>query len=428
MLFPDLSAPEACHNNSFKSKWPKRPPLAFVSDRFLALVFDFLLLSPLLSLFIASFVKQTKTFFILDAQSPEGFIMAGLVFSLSAMFVVFFQAVCLYQWHATPGQFFFQMRVVSFPHEKSELTFSKCLLRSVGFVGSFLFLAIPFLEILGHPYRRSFHERASDTMVITLKKISDDGPQDIEEKFISSWVRTSFFMLAAFMFLSASKTYYSLKASSGASRYATSNQCKMINDKNLQGSARLDAALALFVLDEISGDCLNQEADAFLWGDPTGIQELAYVAKYISSVTFVAVKANEKDRKEYLATEAERKLYYEKICASKNSTACLLVSFLNEKSQTDLLDLIDSKLMITQVLQAEDYYDKKDFVRSLELIQKLQNKAALRSAMEKQYVRSAWALRESILKPTDIKSSGRSPASVDSAKWIDKFKEKYGIQ
>lgn len=428
MLFPDLSAPEASHNNSLKSRWPKRPPLAFVSDRFLALVFDFLLLSPLLSLFIASLVKQTKTFFILDPQSPEGFIMAGLVFSLSAMFIVLLQAVCLFRWHATPGQFFFQMRVVSFPHEKAQLTFSQCLLRSVGFVGSFLFLAIPFLEILGHPYRRSFHERASDTMVITLKKVSDDGPQEIEEKFISSWVRTSFFMLVAFIFLSASKTYYSLKANSGQSRYAVSNQCKMINDKNLQGSARLDAALSLFVLDEISGECLNQEADASLWGDPTGSQELAYVAKYISSVTFTAMKETEKDRKEYLATEAERKLYYEKICSSKNSTACLLVSYLNEKSQTELLDLVDSKLMIKQVLKAADFYNKKDFVSSLELIQKLQNKLSLRSAMEKQYVRSAWALRESLLKPIDLKSAGRSPASVESKKWLDKFKEKYGIQ
>jgi len=33
-----------------------------------------------------------------------------------------------------------------------------------------------------------------------------------------------------------------------------------------------------------------------------------------------------------------------------------------------------------------------------------------------------------MLKPTDQKSSERAPASIDSKKWLDKFKEKYGIQ
>ena len=178
MVFPDLSAPEVCQ----KKNVAERTAIAFIADRFLALVLDFLIMSPVVSLLLAGLMKKTKTYFLLDAQSPEGFVAGLLIFILGACIVILLQSVFMYYWQATPGQFFMQMRVISYPHYRQRLSFSQCVLRSFCFCASFLLLAIPFLEVLSHPLRRAFHERASDTMVITLKKVCDDAAKGDREK------------------------------------------------------------------------------------------------------------------------------------------------------------------------------------------------------------------------------------------------------
>ncbi|MDG0817802.1 RDD family protein [Bdellovibrio svalbardensis] len=407
MLFPDLSAPEASHNKNQKN--PKA--IAFVADRFLALVLDFLIISPIVSLLLAGLMRKTKTYFLLDSQSAEGFVAGLLVFILGAALIVLIQSVFMYFWQATPGQYFMQMRVISYPHEKGRVSFSQCLVRSFCFSLSFVALAIPFLEVLSHPLRRAFHERASDTMVITLKKVSDEGPLELEERFISSWMRMSFLIFALFAVVGALKTYHSLHAGGYKTAVTASGQCKEIQDADLQGTSRLDAALALFMLNEISDECLHKEAEASLWGDPVNSQEMAYLAKYL------------------ISDKEEQEEYFKKICADGTSSACLLGTYLKENGEKQLLKDVDQKLWVTQVLLIEDKYESRNFIASLEAIEKLQKVPALRAAMEKKYVRSIWALKEGA-----SRNSGRVPASVQSdsraeaKSWIEEFKEKYGVQ
>lgn len=399
MVFPDLSAPEVCQ----KKNVAERTAIAFIADRFLALVLDFLIMSPVVSLLLAGLMKKTKTYFLLDAQSPEGFVAGLLIFILGACIVILLQSVFMYYWQATPGQFFMQMRVISYPHYRQRLSFSQCALRSFCFCASFLLLALPFLEVLSHPLRRAFHERASDTMVITLKKVCDDGPEPLEERFVSSWLRMSFAIFAVFAGVGGLKTYYSLHQSSYQAASVTA-QCKEIHDKDLQGVARLDAAISLFLLNDISEECLNKEAESSLWGDPVNSQEMAYLAKYL------------------VADKDEQELYMKRVCQDRSSSSCLLARYLQDNSELELLAAADQKLWTTQVLKVEEQYDAHHFDASLESIEKLQAVPALKSAMEKKYVRSIWALRDS-----SSRKSGRVPASV-SKSWIDDFKEKYGIR
>ncbi len=403
MLFPDLSAPEISHSENKTNK----KAIAFVADRFLALALDFLIMSPLVSLFLAGLMRKTKTYFLLDSQSAEGFVAGLLVFILGAALVVLIQSVFLYFWQATPGQFFMQMRVVSYPPERERLTFSQCLVRSFCFCISFAALAIPFLEVLSHPLRRAFHERASDTMVITLKKVSDDGPHEMEERFISSWIRMGFLIFALCAVVSTLKVYHSLHGGGYKTSAAATGQCKEIQDADLQGASRLDAALALFMLNEISDECLHKEAEASLWGDPVNSQDMAYLAKYL------------------ISDKEEQEAYFKKICSDSISSACLLGTYLRENGEKHLLKDADQSLWVTQVLLIEDKYESRNIVASLEAIEKLQKVPALRVAMEKKYVRSIWALKESA-----GRKAGRVPASanVDSKSWIEDFKEKYGIQ
>ncbi|WP_374078926.1 RDD family protein [Bdellovibrio bacteriovorus] len=405
MVFPDLSAPEV------KPQTDKviATPIASIADRFLALILDFLIFSPVVSLLIAGMVRQTKTFFLLNTASQEGIIAAGLVVAMVIFVTTLLQAVFLYYWQATPGQFFLQLRVVSYPHEQQRLSINQCILRSFMWCGGFLFLAVPFLEIASHPLRRAFHERASDTMVVTLKKVYDEGPHPLESRFISSWMRMSFLFLMLFGVLGFFKTYHSLR--SGAYHEKDTGSafaCKEIKESDLSGASRLDAALSLFMLNEITSECLEKEAEASLWGDPVNSQELAYLAKFVT------------------AEGSDQEKYFKKICENATSSTCAIARYMHEDGSKEDLEQASSDLWITRLLLSDEKYTSQDYVGSLKLIEELQKVPALKSALEKRYVRSVWALNQVATKPL---KKGRVPASADSDhdSWIERFKERYEV-
>lgn len=404
MVFPDLSAPET------KPHQPQSNtvPVAFVADRFVALLLDFLIFSPIVSLLIAGLVRQTKTFFLVDAQSAEGVVAAGLV-GVAVIFVVtLLQSVFLYFWQATPGQLFLQLRVISYPVYRPRLSYAQCFFRALGWSLSFLLLAIPFLEILSHPFRRAFHDRASDSLVITLKKVHDDGPVPMESRFIASWMRMSFLFLALFAVIGFFRTYHGLYAGDFRSSGQTfAGLCRELPDGTvLDGAARLDAALSLYMLNAVSAECLEKESDLALWGDPVGTQPLAYLAKFLLS------EGKEQDK------------YFSKLCEDGGAPACALARYLSEEGDKSELDNADAKLWLTQVLQSEEAFAASDYVASLRLITSLQKQIFLREALEKRYVRSVWALHD--LENSQDKS-GRLPASTDSESWVDDFKDRYEV-
>lgn len=404
MLFPDLSAPEAKPKQQSKSAGY---PIAFVADRSLALLLDFLIFSPVVSFVLAGFVRQTKTIFLLDMQSQDAVLAGAMVFLVGVIIVIFLQALSIFYWQGTPGQLFTQMRVVNFPDMKRPLTFSQSLLRSTCWALQFLFAALPFTEVLSHPLRRCFHERASDTMVITLKVIPDEGPMPLESKFISSWLRMSFLFLLLFSFVSFLKTYSELIGGQGKSTdQGLVGVCKELQGLDLYGHQRIDAALSLFLVNEITPDCLDKEADASLWGDSVNSQDLAYLARYLTS------------------SGAEQEQYHEKICSATGSTSCRLVEYLKVGDSAQTLELADKKLWVTQALLAEERFEKKDYAASLEAISVLQKNTYLARAFEKRFVRAVWALADSKNQST---MGGRKPASSQDS-WIEEFKERYDLQ
>nr|WP_295905742.1 RDD family protein [uncultured Bdellovibrio sp.] len=405
MVFPDLSAPEV----KPQTNKPVATPIASISDRFLALVLDFLIFSPVVSLLIAGLVRQTKTFFLLNTNSQEGAIAAGLVLLTIVFFTTLLQTVFLYYWQATPGQFFLQLRVVSYPQEQTRLSINQCLIRAFMFCGGFFLLAVPFLEIASHPLRRAFHERASDTMVVTLKKVYDDGPHPLESRFISSWLRMSFLFLLLFGVLGFFRTYYSLQ--SGAFREKDPvgvAACKEIKESDLAGTSRLDAALSLYLLNEISAECLDKEAEVSLWGDPVSSQDMAYLAKFVTA-----------------DGEAQEK-YFEKICEGTSSSTCAIARYMNEDGKKEDLEQADGKLWITQLLLSDEKYTSQDYAGSLKMVEDLQKIPALKPALEKRYVRLVWALNENADKYTQ--KGGRLPASATDDSWLERFKERYEVQ
>ncbi|MFV8251150.1 RDD family protein [Bdellovibrio bacteriovorus] len=407
MVFPDLSAPEV------KPHHPKSStvPVAFVADRFIALILDFLILSPIVSLLVAGLVRQTKTFFLLNANSAEGVVAAGLVVLAVVFIVTFLQSVFLYFWQATPGQIFLQLRVIAYPVYQPRLSYAQCVIRSLSWSFSFVLLALPFMEILSHPLRRAFPDRAADTLVITLKKVHDDGPHPLESRFINSWMRMSLLFLLLFGVLGYFKTYHSLMAGEYREKGGTQvAACKeMRGSADLEGVARLDAALSLYLLNEISGECLDKEAEVALWGDPVNAQPLAYLAKYL------------------LADGEAQEQYLSKICEDSSSSTCALARYMAEEGNFDDLEQADGRLWTTKFLKSEELFASNDFAGSLKAIAELQKNPILQSGLEKRFVRSVWALRDAELGPQSG-NGGRMPASAaEQESWIDDFKERYEV-
>lgn len=404
MVIPDLSAPETVPHTTKNSQ----TPIASVSDRFIAFILDFLIMSPVVSLITAGMIRQTKTFFLLNTGSSQGVLAAMLVFAAVFTAVVILQTAFLYYWQATPGQLFLQLRVQAYPQEQARLSLNQALLRSLMWCTGFLFFAVPFLEIASHPLRRAFHERASDTIVVTLKKNFDEGPHPLESRFIASWMRMSFLFLLLVGVMGFFKTYYSLQA--GLYKEPANTDafvCKEMKDSDLVGAARLDAALSLFLVNAITSECLNKEADAFLWSHSAIARNFGYLAKYVA------------------ASEADQEKYLDKACETPSSS-CALARYMADNGTPEDLEKTEGELWSVQLLKADERYSRKDFVGNLELLTELQKVPALKTALEKRYVRGIWALNDQVKAGSN---KGRQPASTEKngKSFIELFKEKYEV-
>ena len=258
MVFPDLSVPQT---TSFSKNSASKPALASVADRFLAFVLDFLVFSPFIGLLLAGFARQAKIQFLVKGSYDEALgsmiLMGAVVVSLS----IALQTIFLFYLNATPGQLFAKLRVVSYPGNSSDradrLSLNQCLVRSILWWASGMALFLPFLEILSHPLRRTFYERASDTLTVTLKTIGDTGPHPIESRFIASWMRMSFLLLLGFALLGGFKAYRSVMA--GGSRdgdrkvASASSSCdEKVDLAAYKGAEVLDISLTLYMADAIT--------------------------------------------------------------------------------------------------------------------------------------------------------------------------------
>lgn len=414
MVFPDLSAPEAY----IKSVPSKRQHIAPVADRAVAFVLDFLIFSPIISLFIAGLMRQSKTFFLINPTSNEGIIALALSGLLIFFFSVFLQSLFLYFWQATPGQLFLQMRVVSYPEFQRRLSFNQCVVRSFFWCFNFILFAIPFMEILSHPKRRALHERCSDTLVITMKEGAHDVPHALESRFISSWARIAFTMLLAIGFVSFFKVYYGLQAGD----YKETSEVKVAACESHMPS--MDSAVALFLADGISNSCLNEKVEEVLWSAPTEEVPYAYLARYL------------------LTEGDEQEKYFSKVCEETSSPTCALAKYLKHKENgPEGFEKFFAESKTAQVLLIDEKFNQRDFVGSLEIIETLQKDAPFEIALEKKYIRAVWSLQEQASEEKVLQNqlaaqdgtNSRQPASyevedVEEAAWLQDFKERYDIQ
>ncbi|MFN8790334.1 MAG: RDD family protein [Bdellovibrionales bacterium] len=155
MVIEDLSSPK------INTETEVRP--AEATTRVVAGFIDAVLLSPLVAFVPAYHLK------LLLMDSAQGFDsdLGFHVFVLGFLTHVMLQTGFTYFFRATPGQAAMGIKVKSLVNG---MTWNQALLRSLFFTLSWIFLGLPLLEAAVHPYGRCWHDRVSDTAVVTTRR------------------------------------------------------------------------------------------------------------------------------------------------------------------------------------------------------------------------------------------------------------------
>lgn len=412
MVIRDLSYLEATPAPPFRGGPAGPIPVASVTDRFLAFILDMLIFSPIVSFAVAGILRKLKTVLILNSEAEEAMVLWG-VFVLGILIVSsFLQSLFLYFWQASPGQKFLQLQVVAYPLQgNTKLSFGQCLLRSVSWWVGLMFFGIPFLEVLGHPLRRAFHERISDTLVVSLKQEAVDLPMALETQYIRSTLWTFFgalFFVGAVFLLKSYKQ--ALRGGLVAGRALPTASCPALSSEKYSEQKRLDMALALYFAEEVDEACVYAEAQNAVWnrsGEDKALGQLA----------MAMISQDEKDAA----------AYKEKICLeSRGSEACAIAEYLKAEApdRGNVLRRAGLGLVSSRLLLLKDSMELANYASAVGLIQDLEPEEPLQSYLQRNLVRAAWALNEK----WHADKGARSPASKSEQDILRDFKKRYDIK
>lgn len=277
MVYQDFNLPKSSHSSSSSSQFRIAP----VVDRFLAQVFDVVLFTPVFGFILANLFRKIEMMYFTSPNSMEFtiFLFVAVVFSL--FLCILFQTMFLILMGATPGKFFFKLQVVSVQNPKARLRFSQGLLRSFLWTCEVLCLGLPFLEVVSESMRRPLHDRAAGTMVITLKKQGDQGPNQIETHFVRQFLVVISLCLFVWGIFFVGH-FYKLATKGEFKKDELERDeylCASVSENLMPDESRIDKALALFLADEISEECLAAEVDFVLWTPNEEQKSWAYLAK-----------------------------------------------------------------------------------------------------------------------------------------------------
>ena len=367
MVFSDLTTP----GQNFKSKDKDvELRIAPVSDRFLAFVFDLLIFFPVLSLTLAPLFKKVELLYYQSPTSTEFFVIGGIIFVCSLMILCFYQMFFLKVFMATPGKMLFKMIVVDIL--KRPLTLQQILTRSVLWEIEFVLLLIPFSEILSHRHRRALHDRASETMVISLKKITDLGPHPLEAHFVRNML--TIFVLSVFVWsLAITNKFYNMsligyfkKQELIESKYLCDSVSEMVDNDD----QRVDRAISFYLTDQISDECLLSEADFALWTMSESEKSWAYLAKAV-----VFGYDHEKSTQ-----------YLQKVCeVAPNQEPCAITEIIDRNK-------VNSKFKSTsgKLLSALLYFKQGDVVKAEDGFDSIANEKGIETFVQRHLTKLYW--------------------------------------
>lgn len=355
--------------------------LATVADRLLAFAIDFFLFSPVVHLLLSFLIRKIEVMRVTAPDSTELIALFFVAGVLTIAFVVSLQTFFLVWVGATPGKYFLKLRVIPFDLEKDAVSWPQALLRSVLWILEVALFFVPFLEILSHKKRRALHDRASETVVVTLKAVGDSGPHQLESHFIRQVLVVCTLVVLSWAFFGVGRAYrMSLAGSYKKAEMAENGQlCQFIEDGSLN---RVDEALALFLADAVSDECVYLESDFALWTADNNLKAWASLAMAVVS------KSDTKLSESYLQRTCE--------LAPENEACALSNYFLGKDSKKNLAKLgQDSSMdegssLSAKVLQVMSKERSAHLSAMASSLQKLEHPALVPFKLKHQ-VKAYWA-------------------------------------
>ncbi len=389
--------------------------LAPIADRFLAFVIDAFLFGSVINFLVSPQLKEVRSYAIQNENSTETLIVWIMFLGSVILLSIFIQSLCTFFLSGTPGQRILKLRIVSisydnYQNEFNSIQFLQAILRSFFWWLSLGFLGWPFLETMSHPQRRCLHDRASDTMVISLIATGDLGPSLMEKKLITSWMRLAFFSILLLLGLYSVKIHQMVRAGYFTRQEYNSKGylCELSTTEPLSPSKRLDLLLAVHILDPSDEDCLGAESDLALWNQDEFDKPMGYFVKF------------------YLEADKDKKSDYQKVLCEKYplNEACQLSKSVGKNiSVSDVSK--NFSFTTSKVLLLEKSLKKKNLELAASLMTDLLKDKNLEPYLQKNYVRMAWQIQNSNL------SSKRSPAntgtSSDLKSALTDFKRRFEI-
>lgn len=188
-------------------------------DRFFANVIDFLILTPVISLFCGGITNDLRWTIFSKASGEVYPLMLQYTFVAFALYVLY-EVMFVFFHGATPGHRFLYMRVIGQNGQSPPVL--AILFRSVFKFQAILLAGIPFVEIALRRDRSTFYDRLSQTQLVSLRKIKSDEIHPEFRKIILRWTHTSiifFFLMVGLVF------YKTVSAPSASSIVATKHKC-----------------------------------------------------------------------------------------------------------------------------------------------------------------------------------------------------------
>ncbi|MBX3039935.1 MAG: RDD family protein [Bdellovibrionaceae bacterium] len=395
MVYPDFS---------YQKREPRTdlPAIAPVADRMLAFLIDFLIFTPVFAFVTSGLLKSLRTMVLVQSDSTASWMLWFSLVSTWFALLVLAEALFVFYWGATPGQKFLKLEVRSYQQGHS-LDLMQSLGRSFLHWSSFFFV-LPVLAVYTHPLRRALHDRAFDTIVVTLKEPSDFGPIDLERNFFRSWSRMMAFVGAMALVGVSNGVRTSYERLNVVSNQ-DSAFCEDV-DGSWKGQERLDRATGLFVAGLISSACLEKEANAILWKQEGSLKAFAELAKGL---------LNPED-------EVSRS-YLDRVCESSPSGEACAISKFASSTDPERGNILRKKglgSLTARLLLVRETIDREQFASAAALIADLRQEALFDEYLAREEVRNIWKIKG--------KSQGREPASSDLRDIIRDFEERYELR
>lgn len=304
--------PEA---NNFDYLRPMKA-IADVHERLLAFFVDVMVVTPFASFLIYPTWKEAE---VLRRVSPFSADLIKLNIGIGLYFILIYfiyETICLWKWNATVGKQVFYMHLRNFNTE-TKLPFFQILNRTFLKCLSFIFLGIPFFEILMHPYRRTFYDLASESMVLTKKVLyPDPGPLYRPESNRGIFYASVFYFiaLAALLFLPDFLHKNFENALMLNAEYRKMEKCFPLADYTR--NERLNFLTILTFLGVGNNECLFDEANRLVWSADPVDRELAFFAKAVVEVATDGFQ-NMKIELNQVKDEKKAHSYVQSLCGSK---------------------------------------------------------------------------------------------------------------